>query len=117
MSQIFRRFSEKPPKFLRFEYFAKSPVFPPRKSANSDFQKFLRKAMTFNPRFKLPNKKGGFFKMKKIITAAAVAAMAASFAAADAKFSVNYRTGIQFLEHQMKKGTTMLNSYTDNRKT
>ncbi len=55
--------------------------------------------------------------MKKIITAAAVAAMAASFAAADAKFSVNYRTGIQFLEHQMKKGTTMLNSYTDNRKT
>ena len=39
--------------------------------------------------------------MKKIITAAAVAAMAASFAAAEAKFSVNYRTGIDLLQHSV----------------
>ena len=39
--------------------------------------------------------------MKKIITAAAVAAMAASFAAAETKFSVNYRTGIDLLQHSV----------------
>lgn len=55
--------------------------------------------------------------MKKIITAAAIAAMVASFAAAEVKVSVNYRTGIQALEHQLDHGTTVLSNNTDNRKT
>ena len=55
--------------------------------------------------------------MKKIITAAAVAAMAASFAAADAKFSVNYRTGIDLLQHQMTKGTRVFDNQASGRST
>ena len=55
--------------------------------------------------------------MKKIITAAAVAAMAASFAAADAKFSVNYRTGIDLLQHQMTKGTRVFDNQASARST
>ena len=55
--------------------------------------------------------------MKKIITAAAVAAMAASFAAAEAKFSVNYRTGIDLLQHQMTKGTRVFDNQASGRST
>lgn len=55
--------------------------------------------------------------MKKIITAAAVAALAASFAAAEAKFSVNYRTGIDLLQHQMTKGTRVFDNQASARST
>ncbi len=55
--------------------------------------------------------------MKKIITAAAIAAMAASFAAADVKFTVNYRTGIDLLQHQMGKGTTVFDNQASGRGT
>ena len=60
--------------------------------------------------------------MKKIITAAAIAAMAASFAAAEVKVSVNYKTGIQALEHTLEHdgvtdGTRVLSNFTSNRTT
>ncbi len=42
--------------------------------------------------------------MKKIITAAAIAAMAASFATAEVKVGVNYRTGIWALQHELDSG-------------
>ncbi len=55
--------------------------------------------------------------MKKIITAAAIAAMAASFATAEVKVAVSYRTGIQALEHELGSNTTVFNNFTKNRTT
>ena len=55
--------------------------------------------------------------MKKIIGAAAVAALASGFAFAEATFSVNYRTGINALYHELGSNTTLLDAVTANRTT
>ncbi|WP_294430995.1 hypothetical protein [uncultured Treponema sp.] len=55
--------------------------------------------------------------MKKIVSAAAAALILGGFAAAEATFSVNYRTGIEVLSHQMKHNTHLLNGVTANRTT
>ena len=109
----FYKFSKFPPIFPHFEYFAKSPKFSQRKSANPDFQKFREKVMSFNPRFKLPNKKGGFFKMKKIITAAAVAALAASFAAAEVTVKMNARVQANAFSTQKDAAGNKATTYMD----
>jgi len=55
--------------------------------------------------------------MKKMVAVASVAALVTGFAAAEAKFYVNYRTGIEVLSHELGKNTTVLNSDTTSRST
>lgn len=55
--------------------------------------------------------------MKKMVAVASVAALVTAFAAAEAKFYVNYRTGIEVLSHELGKNTTVLNSDTTSRST
>lgn len=55
--------------------------------------------------------------MKKIVGAAAIAALASGFAFAEATFSVNYRTGIAALYHEMGHKTTLLDAVTGSRTT
>ena len=55
--------------------------------------------------------------MKKIVSAVALAAVAASLATAEIKTSLNYRTGIDVLTHTFGDNTTVLNAETANRTT
>lgn len=55
--------------------------------------------------------------MKKIVGAAAIAALASGFAFAEASFSVNYRTGIAALYHELGSNTTLLDAVTGSRTT
>lgn len=55
--------------------------------------------------------------MKKIVGAVTLAALASGFAFAEATFSVNYRTGIEALYHELGSNTTLLNAETGSRLT
>ncbi len=55
--------------------------------------------------------------MKKIVGAVTLAALASGFAFAEASFTVNYRTGINALYHELGSNTELLNAQTSNRTT
>ncbi len=55
--------------------------------------------------------------MKKIVGAVTLAALASGFAFAEATFTVNYRTGINALYHELGSNTTLLDATTSNRTT